>query len=99
MHSLIRGSALALLLAGSSAWAAGPSGDDGRMPGPPSAADLFSTLDSDGDGYISRDLWIEQASERAATDFDRMDSNGDSQLTEDELESGRPAFGPPPPRN
>lgn len=68
-------------------------------PPPPRGGGMMMRADTDGDGVITRDEAIAQATER----FDRLDLNRDGRLTRDEL--GRAAYGsggrrgdaPPPP--
>lgn len=61
----------------------------------------FSDLDTDGNGEVSRQEFIDHASaragERAGTMFDRLDADGDGVLSRDAIEAqGRP--GPDPAR-
>ncbi|QRM56948.1 EF-hand domain-containing protein [Sinorhizobium sp. BG8] len=78
--------------------------DTGVSDQPPSSEDLFSSIDADGDGTITRAEFVnarpENVSEEDATSlFDSLDSEGTGSLTEEQfvegLEANRPA-GPPP---
>ncbi|WP_437229372.1 EF-hand domain-containing protein [Planctomicrobium sp. SH661] len=70
----------------------GPEGERGeRGPGDrtppranPEAGQLFKRLDSNGDGYISK----EEAPERIRENFDRLDATFDGKLSPEELRSG-----------
>ena len=65
----------------------GPEGDrPGMGPGQmPSVEQMFSQLDRDGDGSISKD----EAPGRMAENFDRIDSDGDGKASKEELQVAR----------
>lgn len=73
-------------------------------PQPPSSADMFANMDTDGDGSVTQAEFVaarpENVSEEQATDFfSRLDTEGTGALTEEQfssaMEANRPA-GPPP---
>ena len=63
----------------------------GQRPAP---EEMFKRLDKNGDGKIAKD----EASERLAQNFDKIDANKDGFITIEELKAGRPAGGDAPRR-
>ncbi len=74
---------LLLLAAG---FAMAQNDNSGRKP--PTAAELISKLDKDGDGKISASEF-----DGPSEHFTRFDKNGDGYLSEDEIPSGPPPRG------
>jgi Ca2+-binding EF-hand superfamily protein len=76
--------------------------EDGAEKGSP-VADLFSKIDTDGDGSLSSDEFssfvesIGGSAEDASQLYSAIDGNGDGQVSEDELASALPPPPPPPP--
>lgn len=62
----------------------GPGGPDGARPNP---EDIFKRMDKNGDGKIAKD----EANERLAANFDKLDANKDGFITPDELRAARQA--------
>jgi collagen type III alpha len=73
--------------------AGGPGGPGGARPNP---EEIFKRLDKNGDGKIAKD----EAPERIAANFDKLDVNKDGFITPEELKAGRPGGpgGPDAPR-
>jgi collagen type III alpha len=70
--------------------AGGPGGPGGARPNP---EDIFKRLDKNGDGKIAKD----EAPERIAANFEKLDANKDGFITPEELKAARPG-GPDAPR-
>lgn len=78
---------------------AGPGGGGGQAP--PDAGELFSKLDSDGDGVVSQAEFLagrpDDVSEDQATQmWSRLDSSGAGSLSQEEFVSAMESQGPPP---
>ena len=80
--------------------------DGGRPP----ADEIFSKIDADGDGVVTKDEFVaarpdDVSEEQAAAFFDRLDSEDSGSITLEQFEAGGPgrhhgshgAGGPPPP--
>jgi Ca2+-binding EF-hand superfamily protein len=77
-----------------------------RPPEPMDAASLFSTIDADGDGNVTREEFLsarpsDMSEEQAAQLFDQFDTEGTGTLSQDQFveafEANRPDGPPPPP--
>lgn len=80
---------------------AGGRGAGGSGGAPPDASEMFSSLDTDGDGVISQAEFLagrpEDVSEdQAAEMWSRLDSEGSGSLSEEEFVTAMETQGPPP---
>ncbi|MFA5122353.1 EF-hand domain-containing protein [Zavarzinia sp.] len=80
----------------------GASGDATGTP--PSSQDLFSTLDSDGDGKVSKAEFLAGRpdglrEDQATSLFDSIDTEQTGSISADQFAAARPQGGPPPARN
>ncbi|MBI5523499.1 MAG: EF-hand domain-containing protein [Desulfarculus sp.] len=78
---------------------AGQEGGAGQAP--PDASELFSQLDTDGDGSISQEEFLagrpdDVSEEQAAQMWSRLDSSGAGSLSQEDFVSAMEAQGPPP---
>lgn len=79
----------------------GGQGVGGQGQAPPDAGELFSSLDTDGDGVISQAEFLagrpeEVSEEQAAAMWSRLDSEGAGSLSQEEFVSAMESQGPPP---
>ncbi|MCP5358992.1 MAG: EF-hand domain-containing protein [Pseudomonadales bacterium] len=58
-------------------------------PTPPTAEERFAAADSNSDGSISQEEFFMQLEQRSYDQFARLDSDGNGQLTAEELQSDR----------
>ncbi|OAN52286.1 hypothetical protein A6A04_00910 [Paramagnetospirillum marisnigri] len=78
-----------------------PPGGTGRAGGPPDASQMFSDLDVDGDGNVTREEFLagrpEDVSEsQASAFFDKLAGTDATSLTEDQFAAALEQAGPPP---
>lgn len=78
---------------------AGQEGGAGQAP--PDASELFSQLDTDGDGSISQEEFLagrpdDVSEEQAAQMWSRLDSSGAGSLSQEDFVSAMEQQGPPP---
>lgn len=74
--------------------------DDGEDQGPPDPAQLFATLDTDGDGTITKDEFVagkpsQMSDEDAQSFFDKISGDNGDSLTQEQFVSGMQNAGPP----
>lgn len=86
---------------GGQGMAQGDQGMGGAGQAPPDADEMFSQLDTDGDGVISQAEFLagrpEDVSEdQAAQMWSRLDSSGAGSLSQEEFVSAMESMGPPP---
>ncbi|MFH1059128.1 MAG: EF-hand domain-containing protein [Pseudomonadota bacterium] len=80
---------------------AGGQGTGGPGGAPPDASELFSSLDTDGDGVISQAEFLagrpeEMSEDQAAEMWSRLDSEGVGSLSQEEFVTAMESQGPPP---
>jgi Ca2+-binding EF-hand superfamily protein len=75
--------------------------DGGRAQGPPDASQMFSELDVDGDGSVTREEFLagrpdDVSESQASAFFDKLAGADAASLTEEQLAAGLEQAGPPP---
>lgn len=78
--------AMALVFAGTAAFAADAPKPD--MKGPP-PHDRFKEADTNGDGFLTKDEMKAQQDKHLNEMFDKTDTNKDGKLSPDEMKAGR----------
>jgi Ca2+-binding EF-hand superfamily protein len=81
--------------------AAGMSQGSAAGGAPPDSGEMFSTLDSDGDGVVSQEEFLagrpdDVSEEQAQEMWSRLDSEGAGSLDQSQFEEAMAAMGPPP---
>ncbi|CAK0759095.1 putative EF-hand domain-containing protein [Azospirillaceae bacterium] len=83
---------------------AGAQAAEGGRGGPPSAADMFKKSDTDGDGKVTKQEFVNSRPDNVSEDqagafFDRLDTQKSGSLTEDQMTTALQSEGPggPPP--
>jgi Ca2+-binding EF-hand superfamily protein len=66
-----------------------------KRKGQPSVSELFSKMDTNEDGKLSK----KEVKGPLAQDFDRLDTNSDGFLSKEEIEKGKPSGNRPQRRN